>query len=144
MLVEVNEWGCGLPWDDGIAYLQYALVVGSDGDHYVAVRANTNVDPTTDSNNSDWAPLVPAGGTTFDASAIVSGVLDVAHIPNLSGNKITSGTVNAARISSAIARLALAPDVHGQPAGGYASPDRRYQHSHHGDSPGRALTGGRW
>ena len=106
MLVEVNEWGCGLPWDDGIAYLQYALVLGSDGDHYVAVRANTNRNPTTDSNNSDWAPLVPAGGTTFDASAIVSGVFDVAHIPNLSGNKITSGTVGAALISSAIARLA--------------------------------------
>ena len=114
MLVEVNEWGCGLPWDDGIAYLQYALVLGSDGDHYVAVRANTNVNPTTDSNNSDWAPLVPAGGTTFDASAIVSGVLDVAHIPNLSGNKITTGTVNAARISSAIARLA-SPTFTGNP-----------------------------
>ena len=51
--------------------------------------------PTTDSNNSDWAPLVPAGGTTFDASAIVSAAClrRGSNIPNLNANKITSGTL---------------------------------------------------
>ena len=144
MLVEVNEWGCGLPWDDGIAYLQYALVLGSDGDHYVAVRANTNVNPTTDSNNSDWAPLVPAGGTTFDASAIVSGVFDVAHIPE--PERKQDNDWNRERGPHFLRhRAAGQSDVHRQPARGYAiRPPMTIPALPPRPSRRTRLTGGRW
>ena len=69
MLVEINAHGL-LVWNSGLAYVHPALVFGSDGEAYMSVRDSTNRNPTTDNNDSDWTPLVPAGGTTFDASAI--------------------------------------------------------------------------
>ena len=89
MLAEVNRRGCGLPWDDGIAYFQYALVLGSDGLLYVAVRANTNVNPTTDTANADWTLLIVAGANTFDGGAITSGVVGLSFLPTFPQSKVT-------------------------------------------------------
>ena len=80
MLVELNAHGL-LVWNAGLPYVHPALVFGSDNLPYISVRDSTAVDPTTDTNDSDWTLLVVVIANTFDASAIVSGVINVSHIP---------------------------------------------------------------
>ena len=97
MLVELNAHGL-LVWNAGLSYVHPALVFGSDGLAYASVRNSMGVDPTTDTNDSDWTLLVVVGANTFDASAITSGVIDVSHIPNLNASKINAGTLGTGRI----------------------------------------------
>ena len=99
MLVELNAHGL-LVWNAGLSYVHPALVTGSDNNVYISVRDSTGVDPATDTNDDDWTRFGVSASpvTTFDASAIISGVLAGARIPNLNANKINSGTLNVNRI----------------------------------------------
>ena len=99
MLVELNRHGL-LAWNAGLPYVHVALVTGSDNNVYISVRDSMGVDPTTDINDSDWTQfgVSAVGATTFDGSAIVSGVVGVSHIPNLNASKIASGILGTGRI----------------------------------------------
>ena len=79
LMTEVDAHGI-LAWDTSVAYVHPALVFGSDGLAYSSVQNSLGVDPTTDTDKSHWARF---GVSKFvlDASAISSGVLDVARIP---------------------------------------------------------------
>ena len=61
---EVNQHGCGLPWDSRISYLHPASVMGSDGMLYQSVQDSTNQDPTTDTSDTYWQQV---GITLSDA-----------------------------------------------------------------------------
>ena len=97
IMTELNAHGV-LIWDASLEYVHPAMVFGSDGVIYASVRDSTSVDPTTDTNDDDWTRLVPTQAATFDASAIVSGVLALTLIPNLPASKIMSGTLDPDRI----------------------------------------------
>ena len=97
MLVELNAHGL-LVWDASLAYVHPALVFGSDELPYISVRDSTGVDPTTDTNDSDWTLLVVAGSNTFDGGAIVSGVVGAQFLPNFSANKVTTDEFGVGRI----------------------------------------------
>ena len=88
MLVELNVHGL-LVWNATLSYVHPAMVFGSDGNPYVSVRDNTAVDPTTDANDDDWTLLVVAGSSTFDGSAIVSGVVGLSFLPTFPLNKVS-------------------------------------------------------
>ena len=60
-----NRYGGALPWDTTIAFEQYAVVTGTDGNTYVAVQANQGVDPTTD-GGTNWLQIAPTVAE-FDA-----------------------------------------------------------------------------
>lgn len=52
--VDVNKFGCSMPWNALVSYDDDAIVMGSDGDLYRSVTAsNLNNDPTTD-DGSNW------------------------------------------------------------------------------------------
>lgn len=59
LAVDVNQYGCNLPWSNAVDYLANAYVVGSDNKIYVAVAASGPdnggaVDPTTDVSHAHW------------------------------------------------------------------------------------------
>ena len=69
-IADVNVHGL-LEWDSSISYDHPAHVVGSDNVIYKSVRDNSNVDPTTDTDDSDWTPLTGSGGSglsTWDST----------------------------------------------------------------------------
>ena len=51
--VDVNTMGGALMWDATIQYQLSAYVTGSDGQQYIALTSNINIDPTTD-GGSNW------------------------------------------------------------------------------------------
>ena len=82
--VELNTRGL-LDWDSSVSYVHPAFVVGSDARLYVSVRDNSNVDPTTDSGEDDWKPLISTTDGTIDepddppdASTTERGVVELA------------------------------------------------------------------
>ena len=74
LLLDVNAHGGGLPWDDGVDYTHPAIVTGSDNLVYLSVQDSTNVDPTTDADDSHWTTF----GDTPDASETVKGLIEIA------------------------------------------------------------------
>ena len=84
LAVEFNKSGI-LAWDTSISYLHPAYVVGSDNRLYVSIRNNNGIDPTTDSNESDWKPVIATTDGTIDApapppdaSSTVKGIVELA------------------------------------------------------------------
>ena len=71
---EVNKHGAGLPWDASIAYEHPALVTGSDGDFYMSLEDNTNVDPTTDGDTSHWEKVM-GGSAQVTAATVPTGTI---------------------------------------------------------------------
>ena len=89
MLVELNSHGL-LVWNAGLSYVHPAMVFGSDDLAYASVRDSTGVDPTTDTNDSDWTRFgVTTTTTTFDGSAIVSGIVGLTFLPTYPLNKVS-------------------------------------------------------
>ena len=89
MLVELNAHGL-LVWNAGLAYVHPAMVFGSDDLAYASVRDSTGVDPTTDTNDSDWTRFgVTTTTSTFDGSAIVSGIVGLSFLPTYPLNKVS-------------------------------------------------------
>ena len=74
--VEINTRGVGLEWDSTIGYVHPALIIGSDAVVYLSVQDSTNVDPTTDSDNSHWTRLVPVAVAVPQATESVSGTVE--------------------------------------------------------------------
>ena len=56
MLLELNQRGALLEWDDEISYLHPAHVIGSDNRIYQSQRNNLDKNPTTSS--ADWLPII--------------------------------------------------------------------------------------
>ena len=89
MLVELNAHGL-LVWNAGLSYVHPAMVFGSDDLAYASVRNSTGVDPTTDTNDSDWTRFgVTTTTTSFDGSAITSGVVALTFLPTYPFNKVS-------------------------------------------------------
>ena len=100
--VESNQSGI-LAWDTSISYLHPAYVVGSDNRLYVSVRNNNGIDPTTDSNESDWKPVIATTDGTIDApapppdaSSTVKGIVELA-----TATETQTGTDNVRAVTPA-------------------------------------------
>ena len=76
MADETNRKGKLLDWDATSSYDHTAYVTGSDGIPYISVQDSTNVDPTTDSDNSHWTRLVPVATAVPQATETVSGTVE--------------------------------------------------------------------
>lgn len=63
-LAELAESGAFLPWNAAQQYRHYAYVVGSNGIVYKSVQDSLNQNPTTDSNNTYWEPIIAARAAT--------------------------------------------------------------------------------
>ena len=93
LAVEINQNGI-LSWDTRVSYTHPAYVVGSDNRLYVSVRDSSGVDPTTDTAEDDWKPLVATNDGTIDdpgdlpnASTTERGVVELA-----TNNETVTGT----------------------------------------------------
>ena len=102
LIVEINKSGI-LAWDTSISYLHPAYVVGSDNRLYVSVRNNNGIDPTTDSNESDWKPVIATTDGTIDApapppdaSSTVKGIVELA-----TATETQTGTDNVRAVTPA-------------------------------------------
>lgn len=105
LAVELNKHGI-LSWDTSVSYMHPAYVVVSDNRLYVSVRNNSGVDPTTDSGEDDWKPLIatPDGsvgiGTSEGDLATLGtgGKFPLARISTLPASQVTEGQFAEARI----------------------------------------------
>lgn len=96
---DVNEFGAWLPWDSTITYKAGAHVIrplGGEEIGFKAVRTNTNVDPATDSDASDWARAVPAASVPA-ATTSVSGIAQFAD-----NDDADAGTSSSVMVSPSI------------------------------------------
>lgn len=81
---------------DGSLNINNQFVVDANGN----MRANSaNVTGNITATSGNFSNVTISGNCNIEAAAIKSGVLSSARIPNLSANKITSGTMSANRIS---------------------------------------------
>ncbi len=81
---------------DGSFNINNQFVVDANGN----MRANSaNVVGNITATSGNFSNVNISGNCNIEAAAIKSGVLSSARIPNLSANKITSGTMSANRIS---------------------------------------------
>ena len=104
-LVDESKKGTILDWDSRLTYSIRARVVGSDNNGYRAIQASTNVDPTTDTDNSHWERTVPPAVTVPVASESVAGVIQLGDADDQqTGTSETKG-LSIKRIADMIRRL---------------------------------------
>ena len=115
LVVEINKSGI-LAWDTSISYLHPAYVVGSDNRLYVSVRNNNGINPTTDSNESDWKPVIATTDGTIDApapppdaSSTVKGIVELATATETQTGTDNGRAVTPAGLASRNATTTIIP-----------------------------------
>ena len=101
-IVDVNAHGL-LEWDARVMYQHPALAFGTDGAVYRSVRSSVNVNPVTDADYSDWAPLGQGSqAQPFAAASPDLNTLTTGGVYTLSGtvtNPPAGATGNPARLT---------------------------------------------
>ena len=114
----------GLPeWNANIDFVHPAVCIGSDGQLYRTVRSNSGVDPTTDSDLSDWTNASPRGwsalpGLVADGDRVV---MRLGSWVGGQGIEPTGAGQYFGAAGSLVAGIADALDIRGpegQPGGG--------------------------
>lgn len=113
----------GIPeWHTNIDYVHPAVCLGSDGQIYRTVRSNNGVDPTTDTDRSDWTNASPRGWSALPA-VVADGDRRVLQLSSWIGGQgqAPAGAMQYFAASGLVAGIANAVDIRGPrglPGGG--------------------------
>ena len=100
MLVYVRDHGALAQWNAAVTYAHVAFVVGSDGVVYRSVQDSTNVDPTTDGDDSHWKVFGSVADGSITLAKLASNlILRLANLPAIPFTKLT-GVATLAQLPS--------------------------------------------
>ena len=104
LAAELNK-GTYPQWAAAATYVHPTWCIGSNGTPYLSVQASTNVDPTTDTDNSHWVKFVPDAVVIPNASESVFGTVRLGTDDDQQTGTATDRVLSIKRIVDLISRL---------------------------------------